>query len=181
MQAIFEEVARIIDSGLNSVINNPSIVLLNIIALFVLALFVKKFFWSKITDYLNRQQDNLQMALNEAEEQKRSAKKIQDKAQHEYKMMRKETEELKNMLTKNAKKDAEKVLLEANLVAEKKLNLAEKQIELEYKKVESEIKESIKDLAFTAAKKIIKKEIDEKTHKRIIEETLDEGIKNQFK
>jgi len=96
-------------------------------------------------------------------------------------MMRKETEELKNMLTKNAKKDAEKVLLEANLVAEKKLNLAEKQIELEYKKVESEIKESIKDLAFTAAKKIIKKEIDEKTHKRIIEETLDEGIKNQFK
>ena len=35
MQAIFEEVARIIDSGLNSVINNPSIVLLNIIALFV--------------------------------------------------------------------------------------------------------------------------------------------------
>ena len=77
MQAIFEEVARIIDSGLNSVINNPSIVLLNIIALFVLALFVKKFFWSKITDYLNRQQDNLQMALNEAEEQKRSAKKIQ--------------------------------------------------------------------------------------------------------
>jgi F-type H+-transporting ATPase subunit b len=96
-------------------------------------------------------------------------------------MMRKETEELKNMLTKNAKKDAEKVLFEANLVAEKKLNLAEKQIELEYKKVESEIKESIKDLAFTAAKKIIKKEIDEKTHKRIIEETLDEGIKNQFK
>ena len=121
------------------------------------------------------------MALNEAEEQKRAAKKIQDKAQHEYKMMRKETEELKNMLTKNAKKDAEKVLFEANLVAEKKLNLAEKQIELEYKKVESEIKESIKDLAFTAAKKIIKKEIDEKTHKRIIEETLDEGIKNQFK
>ena len=52
---------------------------------------------------------------------------------------------------------------------------------IEYKKVESEIKESIKDLDFTAAKKIIKKEIDEKTHKRIIEETLDEGIKNQFK
>lgn len=177
MQQIFDEVARIIDSGLNSLINDPDIVVLNIVALIVLALFIRKFFWQKITDFLDKQQAALTDALAEADAERDKAIKLQEKAKNEYQQMRAETQSLKETLTKQAKQEAEQLIAKANEDADKKVKHAEQQIAYELKKAEEDIKESIKSVAFTAAKKIIHKEIDDKTHQKLVDEAIEEGLK----
>ena len=41
------------------------------------------------------------------------------------------------------------------------------------------LKQSIKTIAFTAAKKIVSKEIDETTHQHLIDEAINEGMKHE--
>lgn len=178
MQEIFQEVSDIIDAGLNSVINDPDIVLLNIVALIVLALFVRKFFWSKITQFLDKQQEALTEALTEADQEREKAIALQQKATEEYQQMRQDTQALKETLTKQAKLEAEQLVAKANEDADKKVKLAEKQIAYELKQAEEEIKQSIKTIAFSAAKKIVGKELDEKTHQKLIDESIEEGLSN---
>lgn len=178
MQAIFEEVSSIIDAGLNSVITNPDIVLLNIVALIVTAIVVRKFFWSKITLFLDNQQKALTEALQEAEAQKLQALQLQEKAKAEYNKMREETQSLKQKLEKEAKLKAEALLKQAELDASKKVEHAEKQIAYEVAQAQEEIKQSIKSVAFLAARKIVSKEIDEETHQHLIDEAIKEGLKH---
>jgi len=170
VQEIFEEVSAIIDAGLNSVITNPDIVLLNIVALIVTAIVVRKFFWSKITNYLDKQQHALTEALQEAESQKQQAIQLQEQSKADYHKMREE---------KEAKLQAEAVLSQAEKEASRKLEQAEKQIAYEVTQAQEDIKQSIKTIAFTAAKKIVSKEIDETTHQHLIDEAINEGMKHE--
>lgn len=179
MQEIFEEVSAIIDAGLNSVITNPDIVLLNIVALIVTAIVVRKFFWSKITDFLDKQQHALTEALQEAESQKQQAIQLQEQSKADYHKMREETQALKLKLEKEAKLQAEAVLSQAEKEASRKLEQAEKQIAYEVTQAQEDIKQSIKTIAFTAAKKIVSKEIDETTHQHLIDEAINEGMKHE--
>jgi len=179
VQAIFEEVSRIIDAGLNSVITNPDIVILNIVALIVTAFVVRKFFWSKITLFLDKQQHALIEALQEAEAQKQHAIQLQEQAKAEYNAMREETQQLKQKLEKEAKLQAEALLKQAELEASKKVEHAEKQIAFDIAQAQEDIKQSIKTVAFTAARKIVSKEIDEETHQHLIDEAIQEGLKHE--
>ena len=179
MQEIFEEVSSIIDAGLNSVITNPDIVLLNIGALIVTAIVVRKFFWSKITAFLDKQQQTLTEALQEAEALKKEAIHLQENAKAEYQKMREETKKLKQNLEKEAKIQAEALLLQAEKDANKKLEQAEKQIAFDVSQAQEDIKQSIKSIAFTAARKIVSKEIDEETHQHLIDEVIQEGLKHE--
>jgi F-type H+-transporting ATPase subunit b len=179
VQEIFEEVSRIIDAGLNSVTTNPDIVLLNLLALVVLALFVRKFFWVKITSYLEKQQEALTSALKTADAEKAAAIKLQQDAKKDYQNMKKETEALKQTLTKQAKAEAELLISKAQDEASFKIKQAQQQMEFERKQLENDIKTSITEVAFSAAKKIVAHEIDEKKHKKLIDEAIKEGLNHE--
>ena len=58
--------------------------------------------------------------------------------------------------------------------AKRRLEQAEKDIEHEIFKANEEVKQSIKEIAFSAAAKIVKREIDESVHQDIIDELLKE-------
>jgi len=179
VQAIFEEVSRIIDAGLNSVITNPDIVLLNLLALVVLALVVRKFFWLKITTYLEKQQEALMAALQTADAEKMAAIELQKKAKEEYQSMKAETEALKRSLTQQAKVEAELLVKKAEEEASFKIKQAQSQMEHERKQLEQDIKTSIKEVAFSAAKKIVQAEINENKHQTLIDEAIKEGFQHE--
>ena len=61
--------------------------------------------------------------------------------------------------------------------AKRRLEQAEKDIAFEIEQANEEIKESIKTIAFAAAEKIVKREIDETVHQDIIEEIIRENTK----
>jgi F-type H+-transporting ATPase subunit b len=169
---IFEEVSLLIEEGLYSVINRPDIVLLNILALFVLLVIVRKFFWERITNFVAARQAALTEALSNADLERQKAKEMQEKAMQDYEHMKQETTELKDKLMKEAYRQQEELITSAKQEAKRRLEQAEKDIQFEVLQANDEIKESIKKVAFAAAEKIVKREIDEDVHQDIIDEVI---------
>jgi len=177
MSEIFEEVVASIEEGLYSILNRPDIVLLNIIAFVLLVLIIRKFLWSKVTTFLAARQSALTEALDVAEKERAQARELQEKSVKDYETMKDETRQLKEKLTLEAYQEQEKLVTNAKKEASRRLAQAEKDIEFEIAQANQDIKQSIKEIAFAAAEKIVKREIDESVHQDIIDELTQESIK----
>jgi F-type H+-transporting ATPase subunit b len=174
---IFAEVTQAIQEGLNSVFERPDIVVLNIIAFFVLVFFIRKFLWVKVTDFLEKRQLALTESLANADAERARAKELQEKSVTDYEAMKEETRQLKEKLTLEAYKQQEELITNAKNEAKRRLEQAEKDIEYEIAQANEDIKQAIKEVAFAAAEKIVKREIDESLHQDIIDEIIAERTK----
>jgi len=88
---IFQEAAQSVIDGLYSIMNRPDIVLLNILAFIVLLLVIKKFFWQKITAFVDARQKAMTEAMDNAKTERERAMEIQAKATQDYEQMKEET------------------------------------------------------------------------------------------
>jgi F-type H+-transporting ATPase subunit b len=172
---VFDQITKMVEDGLYSVMNMPEIVLFNILALIVLLFFVRTFLWKKVTLYLEKRQSALSEAMDQADEERRVAKSLQEKSLKEYENMKEETRQLKERLTQDAYKEQEKLISNAKEEVRRRLEQAEKDIEFEIQQANEDIKQSIKEIAFSAASRIVKREIDESVHQDIMDEILKES------
>ena len=172
MKEIFDYASQLLNDGLNSIFMRPDILILNILAFIVMLFFVRYFLWEKINGFLVRRQEAVSKALETAEEERRKATALQDRAKSDYAEMKKETDALKERLMKEAYQEQEKLIEEAKQSAKHKIEQAERDIEFEVAQANEEIKQSIKEVAFMAASKIVKREIDESLHQDIFDELL---------
>ncbi len=177
MNEIFNEVVLAIEEGLYSVLQRPDIVVLNLVAFALLVLIIKKFLWSKVTTFLEARQAALSEALDTAESERARARELQEKSVKDYEAMKEETRQLKEKLTLEAYKQQDEMITNAKKEAKRRLDQAEKDIEYEILQANEDIKQSIKEVAFIAAQKIVKREIDESVHQDIIDEILQESTK----
>ena len=176
LSEIFDSIAEMVEEGLYSVVENPSIVFLNILAIVVLMIFVRTFLWKKVTAYLELRQAALSEAMDQADQERVVAKSLQEKSLKEYEGMKEETRQLKEKLTQEAYREQEKLIMSAKEEVNRRLEQAEKDIEYEVSQANEDIKQSIKEIAFSAASKIVKREIDETLHQDIIDEILEESV-----
>ncbi len=172
MKEMFQYASNMLNEGLNSIFERPDILILNILAFIVMLFFVRYFLWDKINAFLERRQEAVSQALENAEEERKKAQALQDKAKADYAEMKSETDALKQRLMKEAYREQEKLVEEAKLSAKHRLEQAERDINYEISQANEEIKASIKEVAFVAASKIVKREIDESLHQDIFEELL---------
>jgi F-type H+-transporting ATPase subunit b len=177
LNKIFEELVSNLQYGLESALNRPDVILLNLIAFFILVLVIRRFFWKKITNFLAKRQQVIQEAITTAQSERERAVQIQEQASKDYEAMKEETRQLKEKLTQEAYKQQEEMIEAAKEEAKRRLEQAEKDIAFEIEQANEEIKESIKTIAFAAAEKIVKREIDESVHQDIIEEIIRENTK----
>jgi len=178
LNQVFEDAIAAIQTQLNSVFEQPQIVVLNLLAFLVLLFFVRKFLWKSVTDFIEKRQAALAEALELADQEVLKAKELQENSVKEYEAMKLETRELKERLTLQAYREQEELIEKAKLDAKRRIEQAEKDIEFEIQEANEEIKQSIKEVAFAAAKKIVKREIDETVHDDIVEEIIQERFKS---
>ncbi len=177
LNEIFNELVGNLEEGLNSALNRPDVILLNLIAFFILVLVIRRFFWKKITAFLEKRQMLIQDAITTAQAERQRALEIQENASKDYEAMKEETRQLKERLTQEAYKQQEQMIELAKNEAKRRLEQVEKDIAFEIEQANEEIKESIKTIAFAAAEKIVKREIDETVHQDIIDEIIRENTK----
>ena len=178
MKELFEKVVEAIEEGLYSVITRPDVVLLNILAFLVLVLLVKKLLWSKVTTFLEGRQSAMHEAITNAEEERKRSQALQEKSVKDYEAMKEETRVLKEKLMQDAYREQEVLINNAKKEAKRRLSQAEKDIQFEIAQANEEIKQSIKTVAFAAAEKIVKREIDESMHEDIIDEILNGQVES---
>ncbi len=175
MQEIFNEVSVLIEEGLYSVVNRPDIVVLNILALIVLLVFVRIFLWERISTFIDLRQKALVEALETADMEREKAKSLQENSVKEYEKMKEETRLLKEKLTIEAYHQQDELIAGAKKEAKRRLDQANKDIEYEILQANQQIKQSIKEIAFAAAEKIVKREIDEDIHQDIIDNLVQDS------
>ncbi len=172
MNEILEEVTMMIQNGLNSVFDRPDILIFNILAFIVLVFFIKRFLWKYVTSFVDARQKALNEELDMAAQERELAKSLQEKSQKDYELMKEETRVLKEKLTVEAYKQQEELIVGAKKEAKRRLDQADKDIEFEIIQANEQIKQSIKEVAFAAAEKIVKREIDENVHQDIIDDIV---------
>ncbi len=175
--SVFDRATEAIEKGLNSAMQNPSIILLNLLAFVVLVLIIKKYFWGKVTQFIETRQKVMMEALESADKERKRALELQEKSAKDYEAMRQETQALKEKLLKDAYNEQEIMIQKAKAEVKRRLEQAEKDIEFEISMANEQIKQSIKEIAFAAAEKIVKREIDEAMHQDIVDEIIGETLK----
>lgn len=146
-----------------------------LISTLLIVLIVKKFFWNYVRQYLEQRQAFIQSQLDESKANLQESEKL--KTQYEGKMANAKQEALdlisaaKNTASREAGEIVSKARDDAHAIKEK----AEMEIEHEKAKVREQLKEEISEVAFLAARKIVEKELDESTHKKYVEDFIDEA------
>ena len=75
----------------------------------------------------------------------------------------------------NASKEAEDIVTKAKANAEAMKEKAALEIEHEKARVKKQIKEEISEVAFLAASKVVLKELDEETHKKYVDDFIEQA------
>ena len=150
-------------------------VIYNIINIIVLFLLLKKFLFKPVTDIMEKRKSLIEGALKDADNSKNEAAEL--KNQYETAL-------------KNAKNEAVTIVKDAKVRAEaeyeKKIELADKDaktivenaskaVELEKEKAVRSAKNEISSLAIAAASKIVEKETDNESNKKLLDDFLSEA------
>ncbi len=146
-----------------------------LISTFLIVLIGRKYFWDILKDYLDKRQEYIKAQLQEAEGNNKESQSLFMKSKSEVMRARKQADEILELAESDARKEANIILSEARKKAEELLVRAREEIELEQREAEEAMKEQMGVIALAAAKEIIEKEVDEKTHRRFIKDFIQEA------
>lgn len=146
-----------------------------LISTFLIVFIVKKFFWNYVREYLDKRQAFIQEQLDESTNKLKESEAL--KSQYEEKMAgaKAEAKEIIAIAKDNASKEANDILAKAKENAEAMKEKAALDIENEKSKVKAQIKEEISEVAFLAASKVVGKELDEETHKKYVDDFIEQA------
>ena len=154
--------------------SNISTIVMQLAATLILFLFVYFFLWKKVTRLIEARQEAIKNDLKEAKEEKEKALRISLERDQEYQKAKEEARKLINDAVKEGNLQKEKIIEDAKEEARRRLNNADEEIKQEIEKSKKEIKTAIVDVAFAAAEKIVKREIDRQKHQDIVKEFIEE-------
>lgn len=135
---------------------------------------MKKYLFKPATDFMDKRAEGIKENLEKAEKQREETEKLKE----DYK---KELEEIKaksNDILKDAARKGEarkaEIVKEAKQEAEEIIDRARIEIDREKEKAISEMKDQVVTLSVMAASKIIDNSLDEKAHKKLVEDFIEE-------
>ena len=140
--------------------------------LFIQLWLLKKFLFKPVNEILEKRKALADKEIKDARAAKEEAKSM--KAQYETSLSKAQAEaaDIVAAAQKDAQRKAETVVKEAESQAAHIKAKAEADIEQEKKKAINEAKDTIGGLAMDIAGKVVEKEINEKDHKKLIEEFI---------
>lgn len=181
MNEVFERLADSINEGLNSVFTDWQATILQFISTIILFVIIKRFFWKPITEFLEQKQLAVNESLEYAKTMSSEAVEVKKQAELDYQTLKVETEELRERLVLDANLQKETIIKEAKNEARVRLEQVERDIEFEIQEANQAIKKTIKEVAFSAAEKIVRKEIDQSVHQKLLDDIIEEKLGNETK
>lgn len=145
-----------------------------ILNLFIQILLFKRFLFKPVKKIIEQRQQQVDQIYSDANAAKEAAEKEQKDYEAHLSEIRNEAEEITQKAIASAKQQSEDILQQAQTEAASIRSKAEKDIEQDRKKVMAAAKEEISGMAVDIASKIVDREINEDTHKALIEEFINE-------
>ncbi|GCD08551.1 ATP synthase subunit b [Clostridium tagluense] len=140
---------------------------------FILLLYILKYFFSKpVNKIMDDRQNGINTSIKNAKDNEQKAeisRKEKERLLHESKIKGREIVEEYKVNAENISQDiVEDARKEANLILER----SRVEIEREKEKAQSEIKKQVIDLSLILSEKALEQHIDEKEHRKLIEDFI---------
>jgi|GEM_PF-492240 len=176
MDGIISTLAEAITTGLMSIFENWPVVIMQLIATAILFIFIRLFLWKPITRFLTARQEALTKELEDVRAEKETIAQVKADTLQEYEDMKNEARFIKDSILREAQTEKERIITEARSEAKRRISQVEHDVAQEIRDSNTKIRETIKEIAFAAAEKIIQQEVNEEQHLEMVNELIDEKL-----
>lgn len=145
----------------------------NIVGFVIVVLVLRKFAWGPILGMLDERRDKIATDFAQADRARTDAERI--KGDLEVQLVEIKTVERERIqeAAKRGEELAEKIRSEASAKASATLEKAHHDIELETQKAQVGLRDQVVDLALRSSEMLLKKELDDETHRKLIRDYID--------
>lgn len=144
-----------------------------LLAFIVLVLIVFKFAYKPVSNYISKQKNYINSNLEAAKKANEEAEKKNLEATTRVNNSKKEASDILANVKKQAQDDRNKYLSELQVELNNKRQQCEKDIEMQKKQAIIDSQKEVVDLALAASSNLLKKKVDSKTDKKLIQEFID--------
>ena len=145
--------------------------ILNVLILFFV---LKHFLFDKVNAVLDSRRTEVAKTYEDADAALNNAKQLESEYTEKLSAAKEESAEIVKNATKKAQSRSDEIIAEARDEARGIVDKANADVEKEKKRVVNQIKDEISDMALSIASRVVSKEIDGKTHEKLIESFIDE-------
>ena len=138
---------------------------ITIINLLVLFFILKKLLFKPVTNFIDNRNGKIEEAINSANSLK-----------EEVENMKQEYEDKLKGAGEEGKKIVEEYRDRASVEYTSAIDTAKREIDVEKDKAIAELKQEVGNLVVTASEKVIKKNMDTETNRKLISEFIDSGV-----
>jgi F-type H+-transporting ATPase subunit b len=139
------------------------------VAFFLFVWFCMKFIWPPLTKALEDRKRTIADGLAAAEKGKYEQEIGEKKALETMKKARQDAAEVITLAEKRASEIADEAKEHARVEAERIVAAARADIEQEINRAKEQLRQAVSELAVTGAARILEKEVDAKTHARLLD------------
>lgn len=152
---------------------NISDMILVLISTCLIIFIAKRYFWTSILGYFDRREKLIADELAQAKQAQLDGEAYREQYAEQLKGARSEAFEIIESAKVSAEQEGAELLSKAKDDAKLIYEKAQRDIERERVQAENEIKKEITEVAFMAASKIVRKELDEQKQKDYIDEFIE--------
>ena len=145
--------------------------ILNVLILFFV---LKHFLFDKVNAVLDSRRTEVAKTYEDADAALNNAKQLESEYTEKLSAAKEESAEIVKNATKKAQSRSDEIIAEARDEARGIVDKANADVEKEKKRVVNQIKDEISDMALSIASRVVSKEIDGKTHEKLIQSFIDE-------
>ena len=172
-----DNVAKAITEFVNNALGvNPIEMVIQIASALLLFFMVKKYFWTNITEYLDKRKETMQSEYENALLASKQAEELKVTAEKELQEIREGAKELQEDAKNRGEEERKQIVSKARQEANKLVENARLEINSEVEKARKNMNDEIVSVATLMAEKIIKKELDDTMQKELIKEISKEVI-----
>ena len=147
-------------------------VIIQLVALVILLIVFKRFGWAPTKRFLEKRQEIIASKFTEAEAAKEESLEMKRQYEEHLRGATQEAEQIIESSKEEGKKVYENIILDARKEASEKLLRADEAIQQDVKNAQDKIKEDIIEIAVSSTERLIKKELDEKDHRRLFDDFI---------
>ena len=168
---MLEQISEFVEKALSIDLLHLGLQLCSTLILFVV---VRAFLWKPITNILEQRRELAMKEISDAKQKNDEATKLLDESRKEVEKAKKRAKEIVDNAVITAKLEKSEIIEDAKNEAKKRLDNVNHEIGLELERQKNTLRQEIVDVAFLAAEKIVKREINKEAHIKVVEETLEE-------
>lgn len=151
----------------------PTTIIGSILNVLILFFVMKHFLFDKVNAVLEARKTEVAKTYEDADSALTNAKQLENEYTEKLSAAKEESAEIVRNATKKAQNRSDEIIAEARDEAKGIVDKANADVEKEKKRAVNQIKDEISDMAISIASRVVSKEIDGKTHEKLIESFID--------